>query len=217
MAEINYKKKYLKYKKKYIKLEDSIYNNYYFVHMTKNIKTLRNILKTGVIKPGKDVAYEDRFIIKDDSLDNVYAHMYFEDIHNLTNMPAYGILFSPNILKTHDMVFFKGWGGGFGKNIYLNKKDTRNIRNKKIKQIKKYLKNPSLPKNLLNKPNYHHEVTFTKPIKLKNNLLGIVCTLCKKNDLTKFKKILNKYNNVNIYTKHKPFPNFSVCADIHES
>lgn len=202
--------KYHKYKSKYINLRQQSGGknpNYYFIHDTKDINSIKSILKDGVLYAGKYIPVKKHKHGGDTQFDNVYANIYFEDLKNLSHMWSYAIILDPKIFTEYDATFNKGWGI---KPLELLKMDsTKNI-NTNIKNIRKFIVNPvELPKIVRDAPGMlHHEVLFKDKILLENNILGVVCNYCSDKDVKAIGDIIkNKpYHNIKIFTRNYPFP-----------
>ena len=217
--DLNYLK-YIKYKLKYINLKNEIGGNknidnydFYFIHKTKNINSLKSILKSGILKLGKDVSKRYRGLSGTDPTNYIYANMFFEDLKNISHMWDISIILHPKIFYEYDIEFNQGWGYNYPKNnINIYKNDDIENKKKKLEEIKEFTKNPhTLPKVIREFPGMmHHQVVFKENIPLKNNLLGLVCNMCPENEIKKIKKIIkNKpYKNIKIYEKNYPFPSF---------
>lgn len=208
-----YHNKYIKYKSKYISLIGGYKKNFYFIHGTKSIASLYKILKDGKIELGKNVPVKYKKLGGDEELEYIYAHIYFEDLNNLTHMQDYSLIMSSDIIKQYGVCFNKGWTVGPTENsIIIYKKDDDITITKKINMMKKFIKNPSsLPQKIVEfGPFMHHEILFDEPIVLNKYLLGIVCLKCKDDtEFQKIKKIIEiKYPNVKIFTENYPFPHF---------
>ncbi len=201
-----YKKKYKKYKNKYTQLTKKSHEKYYFVHFTKGLPSLLNILKTGYVKAGKDVAPKYRFFGGEEGCENIYANINFESLNNISYLPFYGIIISPKIINTHNIIFNKGWGGGFGKQIIIKKTQNKKTKNKKIKKIHKWLVNPKLPKMIKSSEKMQHEILFDKSINIKKYVIGIICTHCTKYKIDKLKKALKKHPNIILIKQSQPMP-----------
>ena len=81
-----YKHKYIKYKKKYSHLKKLLHIPYhfYFIHSTMCYNNLLDVLKSGILYPGKFVKPEQRqFCGENTPSDHIYMNIYFEDIHNI--------------------------------------------------------------------------------------------------------------------------------------
>ncbi|AYV84188.1 MAG: hypothetical protein Hyperionvirus19_12 [Hyperionvirus sp.] len=207
MQSTNYYDKYLKYKTKYNNLVQQLNggdeSNYYFIHGTKNIDTLKSILRDGIIYAGKYLSDEAKNLCGDLPCDYVYTNIYFDDLKNLSHMYDYSIILDPKIFLEYEVLFNKGWGV---KPLVLDPSNPE----LNIKKIKKFIKKPDeIPQIVLDFPGMmHHEVLFRDKIDLTDNILGIECNSCSKNDITSIKKILSKkkYKNIKIYTKNAPLP-----------
>lgn len=206
--------KYIKYKTSSYSLNGGYKKNFYFIHGTKNIMTLLSILKDGDIKLGKDVPKQYRKLSGDQPLEYIYNHIYFEDLKNLTHLQDYSLIISPDIIKDYGICFNKGWQVGPTKDSIIIEKDNDNKTiATKLKEIRKFIKNPTLPQKIIEfSPFLHHEVLFDKPIQLDKYLLGIMCLKCdndpKFNHIEKI--IKEKYPNVKILTENYPFLHFEV-------
>lgn len=215
-----YKHKYLKYKYKYIQLEHQYQvggkkEKFYFVHFTKDINSILKILKDGYIHPGKKVPKKYRYFGDPDGMEDIYANIYFEDLDNLHYLPNYSLIINPDIIKTHNIVFHKGWGGGlFGKTITIKKNQQSKTKNKKIKEIKDWLKNIPRAKNITDhqykfikkKGMYQQEALFDESINVDNYVIGIICVDQNKNKVKKLNKLLQKYPDIKLITKYKGIP-----------
>lgn len=222
MSDIYYQK-YLKYKSKYINKLNQINQyggtnkkyNYYFVHGVKDIEILKTILEDKYLRPGKDVPPKMRYLGGEESeLDDIYMNIYFEDIKNLSFTLGLSLILHPKILWEYGLEFQGGWGG-YGK-IKINKNDSTNIIKKKIREIKKFLKNPDvLPQKIREFSQlHHHQILFDRPIPLKGNLLGIVCNQCSDEIIDDIKCSMkdNIYKNIVMYTQNSPMPQIK---DLH--
>lgn len=224
-------RKYKKYKTKYLNLKKIINKeyNFYFMHSTTVYQNLLNILKIGVIYPGKYVAPEQRKLSGEETeSDYVFTNIYFEDIENIKHFQSYSLILHPKIIEENGFIFNKNWGAGPTKDsIYINPQMNSSEINYKLKEIRNFLKNPiGLPDIIQQAPGFmHHEVLFDHPINLSNgNLIGIVCNYCDASiwDWKTFEKlgkpsdeelilikktIMNKpYNNTKIFTRNSPLP-----------
>jgi hypothetical protein len=204
---MNYYDKYQKYKKKYMYLKNSKYD-FYLVHDTR-FENLELILKSGKIKLGKNVPEEKRKYCGDHPSDYIFTSIFFEDIKNLSHLGDFNLILHPKIVFEQKNTFNKGWEGGPSNNgISLSKKDSHEITNKKLEEIRKFLKNPTLPEKLKNFNSFlHHEVVFEEPIDIYGNLLAIECNSCDEKVINKLKSIMKEHKyDVPIYTKNFPLP-----------
>ncbi|BCS83776.1 putative transposase [Cotonvirus japonicus] len=222
-----YKKKYKKYKRKYTYLKKQLNNNqvhnFYFIHSTTNFANLKDILKSGMIYPGKFLRPDQQKLSTNS--EDVFANIYFEDINNLTHIQDFSILLHPNIIYHYGMFFNKGWQGGGKGDIRINATDSPIQVTHKLNEIREFLENPSLPEKIREfSPFLHHEVFFDHPISLDNgNLIGIMCNFCDENfedyitgeshkePFLTIKNIINdkSYKNVKIITRNHPVPNLN--------
>lgn len=223
--------KYKKYKTKYLNLKNKLkhdqHYDFYFVHSTATFENLLNILKTGVLSPGKDLEPEQRKLCGEDATNFVFTNIYFEDVKNLTHAIDFSLLFHPKIMYQNGFYFNKGWEAGLcDKTIYVDGVD-KTITKQKINQIKEFLKNPiDVPEIIRETGFMNHEVLFDHPISLKHgNLIGIVCNYCDATEWSFWKKTTKKlskptnkpllliqktiadkpYSNVKIMTRNVPF------------
>lgn len=207
-----YYTKYIKYKYKYLTLKaennlkksnmtDKTYPyDFYFVHMMFGTENIIPILKDGIMKPGKDLPERRRHLSKYDPLKYIYANIYFEDLKNLYAnnipfLPSPGLILNPDLIKKQNIIFNKGWFvSPRDDSIYFDKNDTTDVLNKKLNDVKDFLKNPKpLSEYVPYVPIMTHEILFENPIPLKNNLLAITCSGCPSSEITKIKKALKKY------------------------
>ncbi len=202
-----YYKKYKKYKKKYFDLLKVVKFKYdfYFIHFTKE-ENLISILKDGYLKLGEEVPLSGKFFSGHD-LPYIYSSIYFPDIKNLQQMRYCALLLRPEIVKKYGCIFNKSMAVGPTEgSIFLNKIDSFEILNDKLKKIRKFLKNPDLPEKLIGY--YSHEVLFSKRIQLEDNLLAIVYNVSSDKKIKKIQDvIINKpYANVKIIRDSSKFP-----------
>ncbi len=206
--DINYYYKYLKYKTKYNNIIQSGGKqkyDFYFLHGTKDWPGLISMLKDRVLYPGKDLPPKMRFLGGEETeLNNIYLNINFNDIKNMSYTFGLSLILHPKILYEYGIEFHKGWGN-FGK-IYIDKNDNKKIKNKKIKEIKNFLRDPVELPVLLREPIYNHQVLINKPIPLDGNLLGIICNGCPQDMYKSIKKALKSYKDVKIYTTSAPPP-----------
>ncbi len=80
------------------------------------------------------------------------------------------------------------------------------IRNKKIKIIKNWLKAPDLPDILKKIPYMNHQILFNKPIKVSKYVVGIICDKCSKYKTNKLTKALKKYPNIKLILDSSSLP-----------
>ncbi len=155
---------------------------------------------------GKDVSNEFRHYGGDAPLDGIFMNIYFEELKNLSHLFSFSLILHPRILDEYESVFYEGWGS-FGK-IKFDRNDVE--KNTKIDKIREFIKNPiSLP-DIVKKSlgHIHHEFIFKEPVKLKDNLLAVVCNSCSDEIIGKIRVALKngKYDGVKIITKNYPFP-----------
>ena len=208
---MDYLDKYIKYKSKYTKLKKTIDNdyNFYFVHMTKNLKNFKNILKSGQIKLGSNIPIKDKFLSGFVNEPYVFTNIYFEDLDNLDDFKDLSLIIKPKIINSQSIEFVGGWGNfSIAK---INPNDSESVKIEKINQMKKFIEKPyNLPNILLECPRFmQHEVRFTKPIDINKYLEGVVIYYTNNDELEKklkkVKKLLKKYNldNINIFSHDK--------------
>lgn len=194
-----------------MKSELSINYPFYLIHGTKDINSILSILKNKKIKIGKNLKIDERKFGGIDPLDYVYANIYFEDLNNLSHLWDFSIILHPKILIDYNGIFNKGWPGHPVKDsIHFNKSDSLKIFNKKINDVRKFVKNPeSLPKIVKDSPGLlHHEIIFDQELPIENYIIGIVCNHCPNELLEKIKNNLKKYlfSDIKIITKNYPLP-----------
>ena len=198
-----YKYKYIKYKTKYLNLKKKMNTklyNFYFIHSTTIFQNLLDILRTGILFPGKYLTLEQRKLYGEEPSDYVYANIYFEDIKNIEYTLDYTLILHPKIMDVDGFFFNIGWQKFPLKKseilaiessnnstikypqtgIEISANDSPEIVNQKLKEIHDFLKNLKLPEILLSSPGImHHEILFDHPINLSNsNLIGIICNYC---------------------------------------
>lgn len=182
---------------------------YYFVHMTKNLSSLKNIIKTGVLKTGSELKIEDTYLGQSDG---IFANIYFDDIKNIEGMGEFSLILSPDIIKIKGNVsdIWQGWG--YKPLIKIRYDDTNKTIKHKLAKVKRFVENPASLPPILYKglKNMHHEVMFNKNINMHKYLLGIyingIDNSNTKKVITRIKNILNKYKygNVEIYLNNLP-------------
>jgi len=202
---MNYYNKYLKYKNKYLQLKNKNQsggniNKYIFVHNTTTFDNLIEILKTREIKISSQVDVKRRIRTGDSIHNFIYGNIYFYDIKNMIHFQNYTLILSPKLLKDYDMRFNKGWTGI--KLTEIKQNDKLKIKNKKLKVVKEWLKNPNdLPEILRSDTSgfMMHEVLFNKNIPIDKYLIGISCNGC---DEIKINEIKKYNNNIKIFTNN---------------
>lgn len=211
---MNYYNHYIKYKSKYKNLKKSmsvVYPkyNFNFLHTTKNLKNLKNILKEGLIKLGSDIPIEDKYLSGYEDEPYIFANIYFEDMDNLEWFNDYSLIIKPEIIDYQQVMMIGGWGN---KEIgIINPSDNKEVKIQKLEQMKKYVLNPQdLPEILLSSPKYmQQEVRFTSPIDIKKYLEGISIGYENEKErdekILKIKNLLLKYDleKVKIYSFDK--------------
>ena len=221
--------KYKKYKTKYLNLKKTINQKYsfYFIHSTTVYQNLLDILKIGILYPGKYLLPEQRKLYGEEPSDYVFMNIYFDDIGNIESSRSYALLFHPKIMYEDGFYFNKGWKTTpVNESVHISKTDDQYEINQKIKSIHDFLENPSLPQKIKEfHGSLHHEILFDHPISLSNgNLIGIICDYCDSStwDLeTQIKltkpsdeqfKLIKKavkdkpYAHVKIFTRNTPMP-----------
>ncbi len=203
--------KYLKYKTKYINLKKNIDNkyNFYFVHMTKNFKNFKNIIKDGKIKIGSDIPIGDKYFSGYVDEPYIFANIYFNDLDNLEWFNDLSFIIKPEIIDSQSVELIGGWGNLFIDKIEPN--DSKLVKIKKINKIKKFIVKPyGLPNIVLENPKFmQHEVRFNAPIDIYKYLEGISINYTDQDELKikikRIKKILKKYNleNIKIFSYDK--------------
>lgn len=213
---MDYFERYIKYKSKYSRLKNSIENkyNFYFVHMTKNFKNFKNIIKSGQIKLGSDIPIKDKFLSGFIDEPYVFTNIYFEDLDNLEEFKDLSFIIKPEIIDSQPIEFIGGWG-----NISIEKikpNDSKLVKIEKINQMKNFIENPhDLPNIVLESPKFmQHEVRFSNPIDIHKYLEGVVIGGYTNHDeleikLKKIIKLLKKYNleNIKVFSYDKKILN----------
>lgn len=153
--------------------------NFYLVHSTFSHASLLDILNDGFLRPS--VQLKKQTYISGEKLNYIYANINFDDINNIDTVGGYKLFLSPELFFDEGFVFNKGWFKyPVSSSIHVNKNETRYEKIKKLKIIKKYLKNPSFqPKHLIKNAGYRaHEILFDKEIDLEKYLIGVECDDC---------------------------------------
>lgn len=198
----DYKKKYEKYKGKCIKLiNKKICFNFFFIHQTRDNKSLISILNDGYIFTGAET--DARNFSGYETEPYVFCNVYFDKIKNIKAFTGVSLLIHPKIILTHNVEFGKGWGGNTAMTFKPN--DPIKIIKKNIKTMVKLVKYPEeLQKDL--HPTHQHEIRIDSKIKLDDYLLGIVCHT---EQFDIIKDIINKkYKNIKIYMQAQ-IPSFN--------
>jgi len=206
---MKYYNKYIEYKSDYLNLRNNMYGGkiitipkekFILLHFTKNYDSLIEILKCGSLKASKYLRTDQMFMSGDTKSNYIYMSIYFDDLKNLTHAMDFTLIFDPKVYYKHkkDIMFNKGWGF---KKMVLSKD-----RDKNIAIIKKYIQDlDDLPEKIKEfSPLLHHELLIEGKIKLKNNLIGIICNNCSKNQMEEINNILeqNRINNVKIFDRN---------------
>lgn len=199
MDELYYAK-YLKYKRKYVEAKKAkeakrtskklIMNQnggknaddlggFYVIHNPFNPSNLISILEDGYIYPGKMIKAERRIYGGQEPLDYVYGNIYFDDLKNLDILSPIIIILKPIVMYKHNVYFNRGWFmSPSTDSISIKKYDSKKETNRKLKQIKEYVANPTYYKDSPIADSFTgvlaHELLFDSKISLKHNLLGVV-------------------------------------------
>lgn len=210
-----YYAKYLKYKRKYIdakykivksktkhteankKRKKGMKHPYYLIHTTP-FDHLIEILKTGWIKPAKDIPIKYMRFGKDgEPLEYIFTNIHFEDLQNLTSLSSHALILSPQLIQDLDAIFVKGWSGGdFQKHDIIRfgtKDDIERIR----KTLTEYGPTPENMDGWMT-----HEVLFSGKISLEKYLVGVVCLNCNSNSMKKVRKLATKYEDIFVTDKN---------------
>lgn len=217
IEKTTYYKKYKKYKKKYLnkkkiitKKDILVPSHFYIVHETLSYNSLINILKEGIIKPGKDLPKEYRKLGGDLDLDEIFTNIYFPSIKNLDCLPEFAIILHPKILLDYDGYFNELWHGGTDiTSLKLDKTDEMKTLTVKIDKIKDFLKHPELLSNNLHTlpGSMKHEFIFKEPILIEKYLIGVECNFCDEKQINKIKKLVNE--DVQVLGINYPLPEFN--------
>ena len=200
--------KYLKYKTKYLGLFSQIGGkrkyDYYLIHATK-FDNMWSILKDGVIYPGKDLDASRRVLSGGEPQDSIYTNIYFEDLENLKIVQMdYNIIFHPKLLYEYDWDINSPSREICGK-IRHKLSDTKDV-DKKINEIKQFVKNPDLPERVKFGGIFTHEILIKDNIPVRGNVVAIICNYCSEQQINKLKRLINKYKyKIKIYDRIK-FP-----------
>ena len=216
---MDYKEKYYKYKTKYLHLRNNLnlteygkknnienkidstqtefdhaLQNMYFIHESNDINTIIKILKSGILKPGKDVKKCERKFSGGEAQEYIYSNIYFDDIKNIDRTMVPSILLHPNIIKDFDVIMNKGWRCKPMKNsIIINKKDTLYDKLNKLKKMYKFIETlDGLHNYEKNGPGHlQHEILLSKQIDIHKYALGITC---EPQHVKMLKKVISKYD-----------------------
>ncbi|XWV25376.1 hypothetical protein QJ856_gp0388 [Tupanvirus deep ocean] len=242
LTKMLYKHKYVKYKTKYLNLKKEINknqfeHNFYFLHSTTRFENLLDVLKTGVLYPGKYVKRKQRVHYGPDPSEYLYANIYFDDIKNIKkNFFNFTLLLHPKIMNENGFFFNKGWqkhpyrGPDIVREDAITKKpvkypqtgieifgdDSQQEVNQKLKKIHDFLENPDLPQVFLGSEILEHEVLFDHPINLSdNNLIGVICYNCDKfyQNNKKNNKGKNYLELIREAIKDKPYQNVKIFVE----
>lgn len=226
MEPNKYFNKYKKYKKKYLELKNRTHDMkiqreiplgfdimsfpFYFIHQT-DPNNFKLILKSGVLKKGKDVPAKRRHGAL--ALNYVFTSIYFEDLNNISQFSSNAFIISPAILNDYDAGFNVGWRRDFDREtVILYKKDDAEIKEQKIHMIRNKLKqiDEEDEDSKIAYGWHNNEVLFQHEIPLDKYLIGIVCTSCKKDKYNEqINKLASKYNDIPIITEKNPMPKLS--------
>lgn len=172
--------------------------NYYLIHSTFSQASLSDMLSDGFLRPS--IQLKKQSYVSNEKLNYIYANINFDDINNIDTVGGYKLFLSPELFFDDASVFNKGWFKyPVSSSIHINKNDSRDEKIKKLRIIKRYLKNPTFqPKHMIKDAGYRaHEVLFDKEIDLEKYLIGIECDDC---DIEPFKEILkDRYPNVRLF------------------
>jgi hypothetical protein len=213
-----YYEKYKKYKSKYLNLKDlyratngdlarsqkgiQVWHDYKFVivHGALDFITLKTILEDGFIRPGKDV--DPKFWKLHGSMEAanfIYANIYFNDLKNLPLTILYSFVLHPKILYDFDIVFNQSWKvEPTDDSIRINKSDSEQIKNNKIRKIKKSIADSEgsfLPEIM------RHEILISDKISVKDYVLGITCESKHVKEIEKI--IIDKEYKFKVLTKNE--------------
>lgn len=200
---IDYKHKYQKYKKKYLQLKQEM--DFFVIHMTKDKSNIYSILDSGILSLGKDVPPEIRNLWRDDEgQPYVFGNIYFKDLKNIEVVPNFTFIFSSKIFDDFDVGFNELWQGAItDKTIMLYKDDSKEIRAKKMKRIRSFLKKPFLLGDTVPIAGVSkHELVIDEPIDLQKYLIAVICDSC---DLSKYQE---KYKHTQFITTEEMYNNF---------
>jgi len=204
--------KYIVCKKDYLTIKKHIIGgskkyNYYVTHSSFSLKNLLAIISDGKIKLGKDLPEEYRTYGGEEPSEYIYANIYFDDLKNMNHLLNYTLILHPKILENFDVIVNEGWQGR--ELTEFKKNDSNSARSVKLLKIKQFLKTLNSLPEMLRQSNlgfHHHELLFSKPIKLKKYIIAISCTMCNDDvyDNIKNKLNINNYANVKIFKNNIP-------------
>ena len=179
--------------------------DFFVIHMTKDKSNIYSILDSGILSLGKDVPPEIRNLWRDDEgQPYVFGNIYFKDLKNIEVVPNFTFIFSSKIFDDFDVGFNELWQGAItDKTIMLYKDDSKEIRAKKMKRIRSFLKKPFLLGDTVPIAGVSkHELVIDEPIDLQKYLIAVICDSC---DLSKYQE---KYKHTQFITTEEMYNNF---------
>jgi len=217
-----YKNKINKEREKCNKLINKLYgDSFYFMHITR-LSNLKTILKEGILKISSnvnDINFGYSLYENDKNPPYLYCQIVFDDMKVLNKdrdySSTYSLILHPKILFDNNVIFNKQWEGypikkteatkHIMESININKNDNYENKIKNIEKIKHIIKK-KLIENKLHEEK--HEFIFTKDIKIKEYLIGILYNKHYKDDIQLINNILKKYDytNIPIYFDIKEIP-----------
>lgn len=205
MNDFDYKNKSTKYKNKYINLKYILDNKFYFMHIPSSFSSLTNILKTGYIKPNKDIDNKYKHFSGYENKNEIFMSIYFDTIKNIKHVASsYVLILNPHLIFTHKMNAYQNWRGSFltsiNKNNYVNA----------LEIVKDFVAHPEgkIPKIVIDAGGYRtHEITTKKDISIQS-IMGIICIGCSDSQLKKLQNLIKKLDlniKITLTTETKPF------------
>ena len=176
--------------------------NFYFTHNPFLAKNLIRVLNDGYIRLGKDLPEKFRMLSGDQPNENIYGHIYFDDMTTIPYLWGYSIILHPKILYDIGVTYYEGWGGENA--IKINKHSSMPTMKNKLMQIRKSLSKlyDEKKKHELPYP-YRHEILFDKKISLRKYAIAVSCDMCSDEMYEKIKKLVaNKKYNIVIIRRH---------------
>lgn len=188
-----YRYKYNKYSEK-IEQIGGKKEKFYFIHNPMGYSNMIEILKSGEMKLGSEVSKRRRKMSGMEVFGSIFTTIYFPELKNIKHWP--GLVFSQDLFYDYDLHVDAGWGN---KDLVdIKKDDSKKDKDKALKKIKKYLKNPTsvLETKILAALGdfMMTQALFNKRIPLDKYLVAICgyCNFDNNKDSDKVKNLLKK-------------------------
>jgi hypothetical protein len=180
--------------------------DFYFVHSTFSPETMIKILEDGFLRPSEQL-HDAKIYMSEGNLPYIYTNINFADLNNIDVVGGCKFFLSPQLFFDSNTFFNQGWFK-YPRNTSIHTKKTESTikKKRKLRKIKKYLKNPTFyPKNLTKNAGYiAHEILFDEMIDLHKYLIGVECDFCETKYVNSIEKIIkNKYPHVKIFKGDK--------------